>query len=305
MWLVCCFSVLGVGPEPAGRPVASVKVEPVEERLVAPQQSFVGEVVPVCCSIVGSAVDGRIIELSVTDGTEVHMLESEDGSLRRGEPIAQLLTDTVSIEIAAAQATLVLRQQELNELKAGSRPEEIAQAKARLEAAKAALDFAKAVYARVDALFRQARTVSREEFQQSLSLSLRAEQDHLAAQAAYEMAVQGPRIEQIRQAEARLAVAQEEVHRLEDRREKHTIRTPFAEAVSVKRAEVGQWVSAGDAHCRDCPTRSDRNRSGCPRSLYHLRAPTAAPEIPVRLDSLPDREFLGRVTRIVPQAGLA
>ena len=230
------------------------------------------------------------------------MLESEDGSRPRGEPIAQLLTDTVSIEIAAAQASLALRQQELNELKAGSRPEEIAQAKARLEAAKAAMDFAKAVYARVDALFRQARTVSREEFEQSLSLSLRAEQDQIAAQAAYEMAVQGPRIEQIRQAEARLAVAQEEVRRLEDRREKHTIRTPFAGAVSVKRAEVGQWVSAGDPIAEIVQLDPIEIEVAVPEVfITHVRR-SAAPEIPVRLDSLPDREFLGMVTRIVPQA---
>ena len=45
VWLVRCVSVLAAA-EPAGRPVASVKVEPIEERLVAPQQSFVGEVVP-------------------------------------------------------------------------------------------------------------------------------------------------------------------------------------------------------------------------------------------------------------------
>lgn len=302
IWLAGYVSALPAA-EPSGRPMASVKVEPVDERVVAPQQTFVGEVVPARRSIVGSAVDGRIIELSVTDGSEVHMVDAAEGEKRPlGEPIAQLLTDTISIEIAAAEATLALRQQELNELKAGTRPEEISQAKARLEAAKAAMDFAKAVYARVDTLFRQARTVSREEFEQSLSLSLRAEQDQIAAQAAYEMAVQGPRIEQIRQAEARLAAAQEEVRRLEDRREKHTIRTPFAGAVSAKRAEVGQWVSAGDAIAEIVQLDPIEIEVAVPEAfITHVRR-TAEPEISVRLDSLPDREFLGTVTRIVPQA---
>ena len=195
-------------------------------------------------SIVGSAVDGRIIELSVTDGTEVHMLESEDGS-RPGRTDRPTLTDTVSIEIAAAQATLALRQQELNELKAGSRPEEIRRPR-RAGSGQSGDGFCQS------GLRPRRRVVPPGPHRlpggvRAVTIAVpAAEQDQIAAQAAYEMAVQGPRIEQIRQAEARLAVAQEEVRRLDDRREKHTIRTPFAGAVSVKRAEVGQWVSAGD-----------------------------------------------------------
>ena len=292
VWLVCCVSVFQQRLNLRGVPVASVKVEPIEERLVAPQQSFVGEVVPAHRSIVGSAVDGRIIEMPVTDGTEVHMFESEDGSRPRGEPIAQLLTDTVSIEIAAAQGLLALRQQELNELKAGS-------ARKRLHRPRRGWKRPSGFGFRQSGLRPRRRVVPPGPHRfpggvRTITIPVPAcRTGPSGGSSGLEMAVQGPRIEQIRQAEARLAMAQEEVHRLEDRREKHTIRTPFAGAVSVKRAEVGQWVSAGDAIAEIVQLDPIEIEVAVPE-IFITTSPHSGAEIPVRLDSLPDREFLGR-----------
>ena len=51
--------------------------------------------------------------------------------------LAQLLTETIQLEIAAAEAELELRKQQLAELENGTRPEEIEQTKARMMAAEA------------------------------------------------------------------------------------------------------------------------------------------------------------------------
>ena len=63
--------------------------------------------------------------------------------------LAQLLTDTIKLEIAAAQAELNLRKEELAELQNGTRPAEIEQAKARMLSAEARVKYAQARRTRV------------------------------------------------------------------------------------------------------------------------------------------------------------
>ena len=96
-------------------PAALVAVSPVVEREVTAGQTFVGTVMPLRKSIVGSAVDGRVIEYPLNEGDRV----------QKGQVLAHLLTDTVKLQLAAAEAELDLRKQQLAELKNGTRPEEI------------------------------------------------------------------------------------------------------------------------------------------------------------------------------------
>ena len=104
------------------------------EREVASSQAFVANVNPHRRSVIGSAVDGRVEEFLVDAGQEVDV----------GQPLAQLRTKTIEIELAGAQAELQLRRAELAELRNGSRPAEIELAEAVAQAAAAASDYAKA-----------------------------------------------------------------------------------------------------------------------------------------------------------------
>ena len=78
----------------AQRGPALVEVTPVVQREVATGQTFVGTIVPTRRAVVGSAVDGRVVELYVSEGDRVD----------KGQPLAQLLTETISLELKAAQA---------------------------------------------------------------------------------------------------------------------------------------------------------------------------------------------------------
>jgi hypothetical protein len=138
-----------------------VVVANVEEREVAAGLTFVGQVVPSRRSIVGSAVDGRVEELLVNDGDPVSTVEQGNPPRHVGQPIVQLLTETISIEVAAAKAALDLRRREMDEWEAGSRPEEIAQALARLEAAKALSEFSQMQYQRVKLLHERSNSSRR------------------------------------------------------------------------------------------------------------------------------------------------
>jgi RND family efflux transporter MFP subunit len=288
--------------QPPALPPASVVVAPVIQREVSAGQTFVGAAMPSRKSIVGSAVEGRVEKLFVNDGEPVSLGEQDESGLQRGEPVAQLLTDTISLEVGVAAAEKLLREQELAELEAGSRAEEIAQAKAKLGSAEALKEFAQSRYSRVKALFEQGKTTSREEFEESLSVFLAADQNQIAAQAAHQMAVAGPRPEQIAQARARLQMATEQWKKLESQKAKYTIRAPFDGFVVAKRTEVGEWVKPGDPVVEVVALDPIEIEVTVPE--VYIRHVNLGGQVSVRFDALSDQTFTGEVARVIPNADL-
>jgi RND family efflux transporter MFP subunit len=221
------------GPE---RPPAPVIAETVVSEKVAAAQTFVGTVMPVRFATIGSAVDGRVIERPFEEGDRVEAKQK----------LVQLMTDTISLELAAAESELELRKQQLAELKNGTRPEEIAQAKARLAASAAREKFLLARQQRVQKMYRSNSAATEDELEEAVAAAIEAQQVHIESQAVYDMAVAGPRKEVIAQAEAQVAIQQAIVERLADQRTKHTIISRFAGYVTAEHTEIGQWVNRGD-----------------------------------------------------------
>jgi multidrug resistance efflux pump len=284
--------------EDASIPAAVVVVEPITTKTALEGRAFVGSVVPSRRSVVGSAVDGRVIKVAVEDGTPVTGPPNDETS-SVGEPLVQLRTTTISIEIAAARAEFDLRSAELTAAENGSRPEEIAQAEARLKAAAAIMRFAKTRFERVKML-RATSTASQEEFEELQSLFLAAEQRQIEAQAGYKLTAIGPRPEVKEQLRARKQAALEEVNRLEDMRKKYTIRAPFNGFVTAKLTEVGAWVSRGDPVVEIVHLDQVDIRVAVPETyITHVHIGNRAL---VRLESTSETVIVGKVTRIVPLA---
>ncbi|MDA1055276.1 MAG: efflux RND transporter periplasmic adaptor subunit [Planctomycetota bacterium] len=287
--------------QPPQQPV-TVIVAAVVQREVSAGQTFVGAVVPPRRSIIGSAVDGRVSEMYVDAGDAVGPPQPDEDGTERGQPIAQLLTDTISIEIASARAEMLLRQYELAEMDAGSRPEEIAQAKAQLGAAQALRDFAKKRFDRTKTLFDQSNTASLDELEQALSASVAADQNQVAAKATADLVIAGPRKEHIEQARARLAKATEDMNHLESQKAKYTLRAPFEGYVAAKLSEVGAWVSRGDPVAEVIELDPIEIDVSVPEAfIAHVRIGAPAQ---IRADAVPDQAFTGTVARIIPDADL-
>ena len=222
---------------PAGPPPASVEVAPVQRGTDLQElRMLVGTVVPEKMATVGSAVSGRVIEFPLNEGDRV----SANGTL------AQLLTDTVQLELRAAQAELDLRTARLEELRNGTRPEELAQAAARAAAARAAVEYAHAQLQRAETLRTSGSAISEGEFQQVRSAALDARETLNERIAAYDLAVAGPRREAKKQAEAEVAMQEALVAKIEDQIKKHRIVSRFDGYLVTEHTEVGQWVNAGD-----------------------------------------------------------
>src|SRR6056297_1560044 len=147
---------------PSRRPVQAqfggpspVEVATVQQREVVARRDFVANVQPNRRSTIGGAVDGRVDEFLVKAGQRV----------TAGQPLAKLRTRTISIEIAAAEAELDLREAELAQQKNGSRPEEIDLARAASKSAEATSQYAQAKLKRFEKLFRTASGMSRDEYE--------------------------------------------------------------------------------------------------------------------------------------------
>ena len=106
-----------------GGPPATVVAERVVEESLATGKAFVGTLMPQRRSVVGTAVDGRVVEFIAKEGTWV----------QKGDPLAKLLTNTIEIEIKSAEAELNLREKELEEMLTGSLDEEKAQSDAKVK----------------------------------------------------------------------------------------------------------------------------------------------------------------------------
>lgn len=231
-----CFAMaLFVGNEAVAQSgPAVVETKTIVTAVVAPTQATLGTIMPTRRAVIGSAVDGRVVEFLVREGDRV----------AADQKLASLLTQTIQLELEAAKQELELRQQELTELKNGSLPAEIAQAKARMEAIAVAGEYLEKDKQRLTALGARS-AVSVSELEQSLSLWLGTQQKLLEAKAAYQLAVDGPRAEKILQAEARVGIATAVAERLSDQIQKHTLYSRFAGYVTVEHTEVGQWLPRG------------------------------------------------------------
>ncbi len=232
-----CFAVVlfvGNGAM-AQRGPAVVETKTIVAAEVAPTQATLGTIMPTRRAVIGSAVDGRVVEFLVREGDRVEA----------DQKLASLLTQTIQLELEAAKQELELRQQELAELKNGNLPAEIAQAKARMEAIAVAAEYLEKDKQRLTMLGASS-AISVAELEQSLSLWLGTQQKLLEAKAAYQLALDGPRAEKIKQAEARVGIASAVAERLSDQIQKHTLYSRFAGYVTVEHTEVGQWLPRGE-----------------------------------------------------------
>jgi len=287
---VVFFAVAAAHAQP--KKAAPVAVATVVEREVAAGQTFVATVMPLKTSTVGSAVEGRVVNFLVDEGDRVE----------ENQPLAQLRTKTLEIELAAAKAEAELRLQEFKELENGTRKEELDAAKARMLAGEALREYLTAKLRRTKTLFEKEGAISKEEFDEVQSGAVGAQQTLKALKATYELAVAGPRKEKIEQARARHRAQLEAVKRIEDLIHQHTIRAPFDGYVSAEHTEKGQWVGKGDpvAEILDLATVEIEVR--VPEA--HVTALRVGTEVRVTIGALPKQAFTGEIARIVPQADL-
>lgn len=271
-------------------PAAPVVVSPVTEQAVSATHTLVGTMMPLRTSVVGSAVDGRLVEFLVNEGDAV----------KAGQPLAQVLTNTIEIDLARAKAEEDLRRSELEEMEAGSRPEEIAMFAARMQSAQARFEYLTARHRRNEALFQKSQAITEDEMERSNSALIEAQEALADAKAAHALAVAGPRKEKIEQARAQLRIQEAAVQFIEDRIKKYTVRAPFDGYVTSERTEQGQWIKEAEAVAEVAELDQVEAKFFVPEE--YIAKVKLGMTVKMTVDSYPGQDFEGTVSRIVPQA---
>ncbi len=231
---------------------------------------------------IAGRVEKRLVDEGdkVTRGQTIAQLDTADleadVALRRAElgaaqaVLAQLLSGSRPDEIKAAQAALDKARANLAELKAGSRPEEIEAAKADFTATEVDRDRLKTELERDNRLVAQ-RIITPEQHDQARAAWRVAAEKYIQALKRYELIREGPRREEIEQAQAavdqaaaqyRLVKEGPRVEEIEQARAKveqskatlrsaeiklsyATVVSPLTGVVLSKNIEPGEYVAAG------------------------------------------------------------
>src|SRR5215467_7725180 len=152
-------------------------------------------------------VDLRQVQLSFNNSERIAAVLVQEGDrVRKGQLVARLDTSRLEPQVAQAEAQAAAQRQVVTRLHNGSRREEIAQARANVESARASVVKAKSNYERLKSAAEiSAGRAVRQQDVDDAKAALDVAQAQLAVnEKALDLAVIGPRKEDIAQNEAQL-----------------------------------------------------------------------------------------------------
>ena len=237
----------------------------------------------------GFQAPGRIVEVvphegdRIESGAEVARLDATETEARRSQAAAAL---------AAAEAQLA-------ELEAGSRSEEVAQARSGLAAAGDRVSDAQRDLERTRKLY-DGKAVSRETLEKSqLGIDLATSQRDQAAEQL-RLLERGPRRERIDAARAQVTAAEAAVSTLDATLANLRIVAPFSGVVSVRHREPGEIVPAGAAVVTLLDPNDRWVRIYVPEN--RLGAVQLGEKAAITSDTFPGKSYTGEVSYIASEA---
>jgi len=191
-------------------------------------------------------IDLRQVELSFNNSERISAVLVQEGDrVRQGQLLARLDTSRLGPQVAQAEAQVAAQRQVVERLRRGSRPEEIAQARANVESAKADAVNARQQYERVKAAAESSggRAVRQQDVDNAKAALEVAEARLAVNQRALELAIAGPRKEEIAEAEARLKANQAELALLRQRLADTELFAPVDATVRTRILEPGEMAN--------------------------------------------------------------
>ncbi len=191
-------------------------------------------------------VDLRQVDLAFNNSERLaEMLVQEGDRVTRGQVLARLDTSRLKPEVAVAEATVAAQRAAVDRLHHGSRPQEIAQAQANVAAAEADQVNAEQQWARLEALIKlnAGKAVSEQDVESATAALDSARARLTVAEKALELAVLGPRAEDIGQGEAQLRADQAQLDLLRRELADSELLAPSDAVVRSRLLEPGEMVS--------------------------------------------------------------
>ena len=246
---------------------------------------------------VASKVIGRVDWIGVEKGDHV----------QAGQVLVRLEDDEYRAQLEQAQGNLASLQARLLEDEHGSRPEEIAVAKANLNQAKADLDDAKSTLDRTKELATQG-VMSHQQLDDAQSKYDDAAARVVSLERSYELVRLGPRQEEIDSLHGQVEQAKGAVAYAQNQLDNTVIRAPVTGTILERAVEKGEFVTngfVGDkgakgyvvtlADLNDLQVELDINQNDFAR--LHMGQKGI-----LNTDAYPDRKYDGVIAEISPKA---
>jgi len=248
-------------------------------------------------------VDLRQVQLSFNNSERIAaVLVREGDHVRQGQVVARLDTRRLEPQVAQAGAEVAAQRQVVQRLRNGSRPEEIAQARANVESARANVAKAKSNYERLKsaAEISAGRAVRQQDVDDAKAALDVAGATLAVNQKTLDLAVIGPRKEDIAQNEAQLRANEAQLTLMRQQLVDAQLVAPMDAVVRNRILEPGEMASPQKPVFSLAITDPKWVRAYVAEpDLGKIREGMAAAVV---VDSFPDRRFEGWVGFISPVA---
>jgi HlyD family secretion protein len=191
-------------------------------------------------------VDLRQIQLAFNNNERITEVRVQEGDrVKKGQLLARVDTRRIEPQVAQAEATVNAQRAVVDRLHHGNRPEEIAQAKANVEAAKADAGNAGRNYERMKNLSDRSRgeAISRQDVDNAKSAAQTADARLDALRKALEVWVLGPRKEEVAENEAKLRADEAQLAYLRQQLVDAQLLAPSDAVVRTRLMEPGEMAS--------------------------------------------------------------
>ncbi|HEV3023466.1 MAG TPA: efflux RND transporter periplasmic adaptor subunit [Pirellulales bacterium] len=245
-------------------------------------------------------VDLRQVELAFNNSERIAAVLVQEGDhVRTGQVLAKLDTGRLEPQVTQAEATAAAQRNVVERLHNGNRPEEIAQARANLEAAKADAANARLQFDRMKSLAPKG-AASQQQFDDAKASLDVADAKQAMNQKALDLQLLGPRKEEIAENEARLKANEAQLAFLQQQLKDAQLLAPMDAVVRTRIMEPGEMASPQKPVFSLAIIDPKWVRAYVTeRDLGHVHQGMAAT---VTVDSFPDRSFDGWVGFISPTA---
>jgi len=191
-------------------------------------------------------IDLRQTQLAFNNSERIATVLVQEGDrVQKGQVVARLDTSRLEPQVAQAEAQSAAQRQVVARLRRGSRPEEIAQARANVESARADAANARQQLERLKsaAELSAGRAVPQQDVDNARTALQVAESKLVVNQRALDLAVAGPRVEEIHEAEARLRASDAQAALLRQQLRDSALIAPVDATVRTRVMEPGEMAS--------------------------------------------------------------
>jgi membrane fusion protein PltH len=245
-------------------------------------------------------VDLRQVALAFNNSERITAVLVQEGDrVKRGQVLARLDASRLEPEVARAEATAAAQREAVERLRNGSRPQEIAEARANVESAAAETTNARGQYERRKTLAADS-IVSQQDLENAKAMLDVAEAKLEVNQKALDLAIAGPRKEDIGQAEAELRADEAQWAFLRQELADDQLVAPVDAVVRARLMEPGEMASPQKPVFSLAVTNPKWIRAYVTEpDLGKLQTGMTAL---IAIDSFPDRRFEGWVGFVSPVA---